>query len=197
MLLRKKGNAMDDNPSNIPSKEEFASKPAEQDMKQALMARRESLAKEIESLAEVISHTQAEYAANIEKLQNKRRSLEEALQHVMALLKFEGYVSETGQSDNIPKTNDAEQLSLTDAAYKLLMELHEPLHYKEITLKLQEKDIHIPGKDSAATLLSRISRDGRFKRTKKRGVYALSTWRIRETKRKGTSKSRRKKKSAR
>lgn len=186
----------DKNQPDTLRREEVASKPAEPDVKQALMARRESLAKELESIAERISQLQAEYASNIEKLQNKRRALEEALQHVMALLRFEGCVPETRQSDNIDKANDAEPVSLTDAAYKLLGELHEPLHYKEITLKLQEKDVHIPGKDSAATLLSRISRDGRFKRTKRRGVYALSTWRIRETKRKRSSK-RRKRKSAR
>jgi len=185
------------NQSDTPCKEEVTRGLVEPDMKQALILRRQSLAKEIEGVAEVISQTQAEYAASIEKLQSKKRALEEALQHIMALLRFEGYVSETNQSDNLNKTDDAEPLSLTDATYKLFTELHEPLHYKEITLKLQEKGIHIPGKDSAATLLSRINRDSRFKRTKRRGVYALTTWRIRETKRKGTSKSRRKKKLAR
>ena len=189
---------MDDkNQSDVHCEEQVTSKPVEPDVKQALITRRESLTKDIENLAETISQTQAEYAANIQKLQNKKRTMEDALQHVMALLRFEGYAPETHQSDNLGKINDAEPVSLTDAAYELLAGLHEPLHYKEITLKLQEKDIHVPGKDAAATLLSRISRDGRFKRTKRRGVYALSTWRIREIKRKKTSKSRRKKKSTR
>ena len=168
----------------------------ESDVKQVLIARRQSLIKDIEGVAETISQTQAEYAASLEKLQNKKRAFEEALQHVMALLRFEGCVPETHQSDNHGEVSDAKPISLTDAAYELLARLREPLHYKEITLKLQEKYIHFPGKDAAATLLSRISRDSRFKRTKRRGVYALSTWRIRETKRKKTSKSRGKKKSA-
>ncbi len=182
---------------DIQCEEQLTTKPAEPDVKQALMARRESLTKDLASLAETISQTQAEYTANLEKLQNKKRTLEEALQHVTALLRFEGCVPETHHSDNLREANGAEPVSLTDAAYELLVGLHEPLHYKEITLKLQEKDIHVPGKDAAATLLSRISRDGRFKRTKRRGVYALSNWRIRETKRQKISKSRKKKKSAR
>ena len=187
----------DENHFNTVFNEKVTQGLPEPDVKQALMVRRQSLAKEIEGLTEVISQTQAEYAANIEKLQTKKRTLEGALQHVVALLRFEGYVSETNPSDNLNGANNAEPVSLTDAAHKLLTELHEPLHYKEITLKLQEKEIHIPGKDPAATLLSRINRDGRFKRTKRRGVYALSTWRIRETKSKRPSKSRRKKKTAR
>jgi len=172
------------NQPDTPCKEEVTPGTPKPDVKQALMVRRESLAREIEAIAEVISQTQAEYNTNIEKLQTKKRTLDEALQHVLALLRFEGYVSETNPMDNLDKTNDIEPVSLTEAAYKLLTELHEPLHYKEITLKLQQREIHIPGKDSAATLLSRINRDGRFKRTKRRGVYALSTWRIREGKRK-------------
>lgn len=182
---------------DISLKEDVASESSKPNVQQALMVRRESLAKEIEGLTEVISQKQAEYTANIEKLQTKKRNLEEALQHVVALLKFEGYASETNRLDNMGITNDAEPESLTDAAFKLLTELHEPLHYKEITSKLQEKAIRIPGKDSAATLLSRINRDSRFKRTKRRGVYALSTWRIRETKRKGTAKSKGKRKLTR
>lgn len=187
----------DNNQSDIKCEDQILSKPVEPDVKQALVARRESLTKDIESLAQTISQTQAEYVASLETLQNKKRAMEEALQHVVALLRFEGCIPESHQSNNLDKTNDAEPVSLTDATYELLAGLHEPLHYKEITLKLQEKDIHVPGKDASATLLSRISRDGRFKRTKRRGVYALSTWRIRETKRQKTSKSRKKKKSAR
>jgi len=187
----------ENNQSDIQCEEQVTIKPAEPDVKQALMARRESLTKELASMAETISQTQAEYAANLEILQGKTRAMEEALQHVTALLRFEGYVPETNQSDDLREASDAEPVSLTDAAYELLAGLREPLHYKEITVKLQEKDIYVPGKDAAATLLSRISRDGRFKRTKGRGVYALSTWRIRETKRQKASRNRKEKKSAR
>lgn len=189
---------MDDkNQPDIQCEEQLTLRPEEPDVKQALITRRESLTKDIESLTETISQTEVEYAANLEKLRNKKGALEEALKHVIALLRFEGCVPGIDQSDNLIEVNDAQPISLTDAAYELLTGLHEPLHYKEITLKLQEKDIRVPGKDAAATLLSRISRDGRFKRTKRRGVYALSTWRVRGTGRKKTSKSRKMKKSAR
>jgi hypothetical protein len=187
----------DKNQPNATCQEEVVPGSPESDVKQALIVRKDSLAKEIKSLSDAIAQTQAEYVTNIERLQTKKKTIEDALHHVVALLRFEGYVSNANPSDNLDKTNDIEPKSLTDAAYSLLTEIHAPLHYKEITLKLQEKAIHIPGKDSAATLLSRINRDGRFKRTKRRGVYALSTWRVREGKRKKTSKSKRRNKLAR
>jgi hypothetical protein len=68
---------------------------------------------------------------------------------------------------------------VTDAVLNLLEERRQPMHYKEIAAKLQEGNTYIPGKNPAATLLSRMNRDSRFKRTKKRGTYTLSTWQVR------------------
>ena len=53
------------------------------------------------------------------------------------------------------------------------MENGRQIHYRDLAKIIQAKNIVIPGKDAAATLLTRISRDRRFKRTKKRGIYAL------------------------
>ncbi len=178
------------------SKEKALNLKSDMDMKQALLIKRESLAKELSELNLASSRIQEEYTRKLEELQSQKKPLEEALQHVEALLRFEGHYVNHGQVDVRAKikvqanTNSAP----TDAAFDLLTELHQPLHYKELAAKLREKNVFIPGKDPAATLLSRINRDSRFKRGKKRGVYALSTWRISNVKKK-VSKKRKSKKS--
>jgi hypothetical protein len=175
MYAMQKGNMMDEkNGVNVASEERVAQRADEPDVKQALIVRRGSLSEEIKELDEVISQTQAEYSGKLEKLQIQKRTLEEALRHIVALLRFEGHLVDKNPTGQVSEANTVtDKESLTDAAYRLLTDLHEPLHYKEITLKLQKKEIHIPGKDPAATLLSRITRDGRFKRTKRRGMYAI------------------------
>jgi len=165
------------------------------DVKQALMIRRESLNKELQELDSVISRLQEEYTGKLETLQSKKKPLEEALRHVEALLQFEGFYLEGNPASAM--TNNAVSLntrsSATDVAFHLLTEIHQPLHYKDIALKLQERNIYIPGKDPAATLLSRINRDKRFKRAKRRGMYALSSWRMRDTKKRRGKTQKRKK----
>ena len=172
--------------NNDAHKEAGLSSKAKVDVKQALMMRRESLDKELQELDSVSSRLQEEYTGKLETLQSKKKPLEEALRHVEALLQFEGFY--LGGNPAGAMTNNAVSLntrsSATDAAFQLLAEIHQPLHYKDIALKLQERNIYIHGKDPAATLLSRINRDDRFKRAKKRGTYALSSWRMRDMKRK-------------
>lgn len=178
------------------SKESELSLKTNADMKQALLIKRESLAKELSELNLASSRIQEEYARKLEELQVQKKPLEEALQHVEALLRFEGHYTNHGQVDVRASIKVQANINSTptDAAFDLLTELHQPLHYKELTAKLQEKNVFIPGKDPAATLLSRINRDSRFKRAKKRGVYALSSWRMRDVKKK-VSKKRKKRKS--
>lgn len=153
-------------------------------MKQILIMRRESLGKELQELDSVISRLQEEYSNKTGELQTKKKPLEEALHHVEALLHFEGFYLDNNESSTKSNTTASPNIkpSATNAAFQLLTEMHQPLHYKDLALKLQERNVYIPGKDPAATLLSRISRDNRFKRGGKRGTYALSTWRMRGTK---------------
>ena len=192
-----KGNAMNNNDHiEAISKERVLSPKSDVDIKQALQIKRESLAKELSELNTVTSRIQEEYTRKLEELQSQKKPLEDALQHIEALLRFEGQYINNGQVD-VPASilvQASTNSTPTDAAFDLFTELHQPLHYKELAAKLQEKNVFIPGKDPAATLLSRISRDNRFKRTKKRGVYALSSWRMRDVKKK-VSKKRKKRKS--
>jgi len=178
---------MEDDISINPGIETIESKP-ETNIKDSLLAKREALLNELRELDTTASFVQQEYSAKLQELQTKRKPLEEVLYHIEALLRFEGYNVNSRQLAN-GDGNGADlppETSITNAAFSLLEELHQPLHYKEIADKLQERNVYIPGKNPAATLLSRISRDSRFKRAMKRGVYALSTWRMPSTKRRRT-----------
>jgi hypothetical protein len=192
-----KGNVMiDDDHAEAPSEERTLSPKSNMDIQQALQIKRDSLTKELNELNSISSRIQEEYTRKLEELQSQKKPLEDALQHVEALLRFEGQYIINGQVD-VPASITVQastNSTPTDAAFDLLTELHQPLHYKELTAKLQERKVFIPGKDPAATLLSRINRDNRFKRAKKRGVYALSSWRMRDMKKK-VNKKRKKKKS--
>lgn len=153
-------------------------------VREALLLKKDLIMAELKKIDLAIADLQEEFSRKIEAFQSKRKPSEEALHHIEALLKLEGLVlnsnlNKVGENkiDHIPGT-----AKITDAAYDFLSEVQKPLHYKEIFNKLQEQGLYIPGKNPAATLLSRMSRDNRFKRTIKRGTYALSTWRIRSTK---------------
>jgi len=149
------------------------------ELREALLDKLAELTRQLKELDTNISSLQKEYFLRLEPLQAQKRPLEDALQHVKALLRFEGHYEK-----NVPNVvEDSATLdrvagaSLTDAAFNLFEELQQPMHYRDIATKLQERNVYVPGKDPAATLLTRMTRDNRFKRTKKRGVYILSTWR--------------------
>lgn len=153
------------------------------DVKEALFLKRAELTRELKELDAIISRVQQEYSLRLEQLLVQKKPLEDALYHVEALLRFEG--PSTKDSSNIGHVSTTPAViartSITDAAFNLLEELHQPMHYKGIAAQLQERNAYIPGKNPAATLLTRMSRDNRFKHTKKRGMYVLSTWRVRTT----------------
>ena len=153
-------------------------------VREALLLKKDLIMAELKKNDLAIADLQEEFSRKIEAFHSKRKPSEEALHHIEALLKLEGFALNNNQGkvgenkiDNITGT-----AKITDAAYDFLSEVHKPLHYTEIFNKLQERGLYIPGKNPAATLLSRMSRDNRFKRAIKRGTYALSTWRIRSTK---------------
>lgn len=151
------------------------------DVKEALLGKRAQLTGELRELDAIISEVQREYSLRLEQLLAQKKPLEDALYHVEALLRFEGQPPKKtlGIGQGIVSPTAIARTSVTDAVSSLLEELHQPMHYKDIAAKLQERNTYIPGKKPEATLLSRMSRDNRFKRTKKRGMYALSTWRVR------------------
>ncbi|MEW6034686.1 MAG: hypothetical protein AB1603_07525 [Chloroflexota bacterium] len=180
-----------DNQNDTTAVRETAARSLELDVKEALLARHTDLTGALKEIDATISRVQDEFSEKLEQLQAQKRPLHEAMQHIEALLRFEGYyMSSNGNVDTNNSGAVAAGISITDAVFSLLEEIGQPTHYKDITSRLLARNIHIPGKDPAATLLSRINRNNRFKRTKKRGVYALSTWRVRRTKTKSAGKRR-------
>jgi hypothetical protein len=147
-------------------------------MKPALLNRRADLSAQLKELNSAISGLREEFDLKIERLQARKRPLEEALYHIEALLRLEEHHGSKDTISECAAPATAARLSLTDAAYDLLEEYNQPMHYRDIAATLQERDNYIPGKDPAATLLSRMCRDKRFKRTGRQGMYAPSTWRL-------------------
>lgn len=159
-------------------------------LKEALLSKRADLTEELKELDAALARVQEEYSLQVEQLQAQKKPLEDALHHLEALLRFEGYCIENSHNarDSSSSPGFVARASITDAAFNLLAELHQPMHYRDIATKLQETNNYIPGKDPAATLLSRMSRDNRFKRIGKRGVYGLLTWRARAAKHKSINR---------
>jgi hypothetical protein len=142
-------------------------------LEEALKQKYNALLEEIKNIDNLISELQAEYSNKLESLYSNKKTYEETLNHISALLKIEHYSCGIPKISNI---NDTHAISITDAVYNILQDAHCPLHYKDITNRLIDQGIYISGVNASATLLSRISRDERFKRVK-RGTYGLKGWR--------------------
>jgi hypothetical protein len=170
---------MDNELINCASSDQNGASEVETGLGQTLLYKLAELTKQIKELNANISRVQEEYYRRLEQLQSQKKPLEDALHHVKALLQFEGQYEKIGPSSSTygPTTAIAKTSSITDAAFNLLEEQHQPMHYKDIAAKLQERNTYVPGKNPAATLLTSMTRDNRFKRTKKRGIYILSSWR--------------------
>lgn len=67
------------------------------------------------------------------------------------------------------------QMQIVDAVVALLEEVGEPLHYRDIHQRLEERGHRVDGVDPAATLLSRFFKDPRLYRPR-RGTYGLVEW---------------------
>lgn len=160
--------------------ERFGQAGTRADVKEALLWKRSDLAGRLRQMDAAISRVRREYVSRLEHLQAQKKPLEDALYHVEALLRFErqGAAGEAEVAGDTPPVGISVKESLTDAAIGLLEDAGRPMHYKDLAARLQQSGFYIPGRDPAATLLSRITRDGRFKRAKKRGTYTLGDRRV-------------------
>lgn len=175
---------MDNELMNLTPSNQDSGSEVKTDLKETLLYKLAELTRQLKELDTNIFGLQKEYSLRLEQLQAEKMPLEDARHHVEALLRFEGRYEKSvpnivEDSATLAKVAGA---SVTDAAFNLFNELQQPMHYKDIAAKLQERNTYVPGKDPAATLLTRMTRDNRFKRTKKRGIYILSSWRGRTTK---------------
>ena len=141
---------------------------------EALQRKYGCLKADIERVDGAIAELRLDYSKKLEALHSEKRNYEEACQHLVALLKLEGH---SVTDEELINDNSSSETSVTDDAFDLLDGIHVPLHYRDISERLREQGTDISGVDPAATLLSRISRDERFKRVK-RGTYGLKGWRL-------------------
>ena len=152
-----------------------------QALKRVLLGRRKEHVEALEKIDDEVSEIQKELSRRINDARLRRQPIEEALSHLDALLRIEGWTE--SEEDNVHHTQvlSGNGKGSIEAAYDLLSTLGMPLHYRELALKLSESGVYLAGKDPAATLLSKMSRDDRFKRAHERGVYGLASWRMRKS----------------
>ncbi len=163
----------------------------DEELLRVLLNKRSQFISELDEHDTELVSLQKEYSEKLARLKDEQRTLQDGLQHVEALLRLEGW---GGQREDALRVTSSEAKPYVDYAYELLEAVAQPMHYKTLYDKLIGQGVSIPGKDGAATLLTKLGRDGRFKRIHKRGTYALSFWRISAAKRKARSPHKKKRK---
>jgi hypothetical protein len=152
------------------------------DIVKLLTKKRNDLISQLSTYNKEAEQLRNEYTIKLAALKGKQLPVQNALQHVEALLKIEGHDISKNEINSVSRKSDRTNITFIDMAFEILKRANEPLHFKVIYENIEKNGIHVPGKDGAATLLAKMSRDSRFKRTKKRGTYALSIWRIAKAK---------------
>ncbi|MCS7207275.1 MAG: winged helix-turn-helix domain-containing protein [Dehalococcoidia bacterium] len=137
---------------------------------QELQATRQRLITELQSVDASLAQIHAQYVREIKPLEQKKKILQEKLDHVDALLRLEGLAVEN------PSTQQERGRRPVDVAYDVLCGYGKPMHYRMIAEKVLANGVYIGGKDPAANLLTQITRDKRFVQAGQRGYYALVSW---------------------
>lgn len=130
---------------------------------QTLQKKRDEVLAEIRKLRAELTTINAALGSK----ENQLRNLDDLLALEGAAAKSDG----VGSTDAVPEGS-----KFIEHAYRLLSEAAKPMHYRELAELLARDQVFIPGQDPAANLLAHMSRDGRFGRTRSRGVYGLSDW---------------------
>ena len=141
-----------------------------------LLAKRRLHIDALEGIDTELSQIQTELSRRIDDALARRQVNDEAVTH----LRIEGwseYEDSEVEGGQAPGSNGKLPI---EAAYELLSTRGKPLHYRKLTQELSDIGVHIAGKDPAATLLSKMSRDIRFKRAPERGEYGLAVWQMRK-----------------
>ena len=148
-------------------------------LRDAALDRRMSYLKALEEIDAEIAEIQMEMGQKIAAARVRRGPIVEALSHLDALLRIEGWIRPEDDILQIPHSSSRSGKEPIDAAHDILDSEGKPIHYRELTKRLEDQGTYLSGKDPAATLLSRMSRDRRFRRGTERGTYGLASWRMR------------------
>ena len=149
-------------------------------LRKVLLGRRKEFVEALSEIDAEISEIQTELSQKIDGARNRRQPIEEALTHLDALLRIEGWTESDGKEVGHKTMLNGNGKTAVEAAHDLLSTLRAPLHYRKLAQRLSENGVYLGGKDPAATLLSKMSRDNRFKRSPDRGVYGLASWPMRK-----------------
>jgi hypothetical protein len=128
----------------------------------------EALQDRLGSLKAEISEAQARVREWSSVIAQKQVQVE----HILDLLRAEGVsIDRTDLFGVLP-------VSLSEVASKVLRQHGSPLHYKELTRRVEATGFKIQGLNPEATLLALLHRTGdQFSRTG-RGIWALKEWNV-------------------
>jgi HB1, ASXL, restriction endonuclease HTH domain len=108
------------------------------------------------------------------ELERAERTSTEKVAHLRALVDLEGSAGEgTETAESRPNGSSVSDMRVQDIAAEILSE-RGPLHYQELWDEVARRGGVLLSGNPAAVLLTRISRDDRFRRSKPRGVYDLA-----------------------
>jgi hypothetical protein len=115
----------------------------------------------------------AEIRGRRAELERTERTSTEKVAHFRALADLEASAGEGAEPTEPRPAAAVSDMRFQDIATQILSELG-PSHYQELWDEVARRgDVLLSG-NQAAVLLTRISRDGRFRRSKPRGVYDLA-----------------------
>ncbi len=103
----------------------------------------------------------------------EERLATERVAHLRALIELDTNARDAAERPIAAAPAPASDMRAEDIAAEILTELG-PMHYRELWEAVGQRGGVIVSGNPAAVLLTRISRDDRFKRAKGRGVYALA-----------------------
>ena len=116
----------------------------------------------------------AEIRGRRAELERIERTSTEKVAHLRALVDLEGSATEGAEPDESrPTAVTVSDMRVQDLAAEILGE-RGPLHYQELWDEVARRGGVLLSGNPAAVLLTRISRDDRFRRSKPRGVYDLA-----------------------
>ena len=142
-----------------------------------LQKEHEELNARIAEVAIEIQLVRTELDEKLSDLEEERERLQAKARHVEALLTLDGVLlKHTPTATNTRGIVErSARTSLGETVYRLLNDIGEAMHYREIVAALKSRGVEVPGQDPAINLVAHIHDDPRFLRPV-RGVYGLREW---------------------
>ena len=121
-----------DSQGNTPPSAAYSA-PGPEGLLEALVAKRGKLVEALDALDAETAEAQQELSRRLGEARDRREPIEEALSHLDALLRIEGWVPPEQKST--PNSYSGNSVAPIQAAHELLSRLGKPLHYRELVQK--------------------------------------------------------------